>query len=204
MLGGRDHVAEAMRALAGQRWPVAEAVNHVTAVPGLYAIYGHEQVWGDLGLPYRAETPLYVGKSEDNLVSRELGTHFAVGTGRAQTGSSTVRRSFAALLRGELGLHGVPRNQKDPGHFDKYGLLPDADARLTAWMHAHLTVAVWPAPADLDRKLKNVEDEIIEAWEPPLNLRGNPHPSAELRAARKEMATEAAAWAAREGISGHT
>lgn len=200
MLGGRDHVAEAMRALEGLRWPVAEAVNHVAPVPGLYAIYGHEQVWRDLGLPARAETPLYVGKSEDNLVRRELGTHFAVGTGRAQTGSSTVRRSFAALLRGALNLHGVPRNLTKPGHFDKYGLLPDADARLTAWMHAHLTLAVWPAPADLDGTLKDVEDEIIKEWEPPLNQDGNPHPSAKLKAGRREMAAEASAWAAREGI----
>lgn len=198
MLGGRDHVA-AMRALAGERWSIAEAADHVPAVPGLYAIYGHEAAWRDLELPYQPDTPLYVGKSEDNLVRRELGTHFAVGAGRAKTGGSTVRRSFAALLRGALDLHGVPRNMAKPGHFDKYGLLPDADARLSAWMLAHLEVAVWPAPADL-RKLGIVEDEIIKAWEPLLNLNGNPHPSVELQAARRVMAAEASAWAAREGI----
>lgn len=53
MRGGRDHVAAAMRALAGERWSIAEAVDHVPAVPGLYAIYGHEHVWGDLELPFR-------------------------------------------------------------------------------------------------------------------------------------------------------
>jgi len=64
-----------------------------------------------------------------------------------------------------------------------------------------LTVAVWPAAADLDRALKDVEREIIKAWEPPLNLEGNPHPLVKLKTARKKMARDASEWAgAGEGV----
>lgn len=93
----------------------------------------------------------------------------------------------------------MPRNLDRPGYFANYGLLPDADARLTEWMHAHLTIAVWAAPANLDPRLKDLEKlekAIIVAWEPPLNLRGAPRPSPRLKAARKVMAAEAAHWAA--------
>lgn len=57
-----------MRALGGKRWPVADAGTHVPPVAGLYAIHGGEDAWRDLNLPYQPTTPLYVGKSEDNLV----------------------------------------------------------------------------------------------------------------------------------------
>ncbi len=189
-----------MRALGGERWPVADAGAHVPPVAGLYAIYGGADAWRDLDLPHRPDIPLYVGKSEDNLVRRELETHFAASnTRRAQTGSSTVRRSFAALLHDALDLHGVPRNLDRPGYFANYGLLPDADARLTAWMHEHLTIAVWAAPATLDTRLTDLEQEIIVAWGPPLNLRGAPRPSPQLKSARKAMAAEAARWVAQHG-----
>lgn len=192
-----------MRALGGERWSVADAGTHVPPAAGLYAIYGGEGPWRDLDLPYRHMTPLYVGKSEDNLVRREIETHFAASnTHKAQTGRSTVRRSFAALLHDALDLHGVPRNLSRPGYFDKYGLLPDADARLTEWMHAHLTIAVWAAPTPLDTCLETLEKVIIVAWEPPLNLRDAPHPSPRLKAAREVMAAEAAHWAAQHHPTG--
>lgn len=186
-----------MRALGGERWLVADAGACVLPVAGLYAIYGGKDTWCDLDIPYRPATPLYVGKSEDNLVRRELATHFAASnTRKAQTGSSTVRRSFAALLHDALDLHGVPRNLDRPSNFATYGLLPEADARLTDWMHERLTIAVWAAPAHTDRRLKDLEEEIIVAWEPPLNLRSAPRPSLRLKSARKAMAAEAARWAA--------
>lgn len=191
-----DHLAAAMRALGGERWPVADADTHVPPAAGLYAIYGGADAWRDLDLPYQPTTPLYVGKSEDNLIRRELETHFAASnTRRPQTGSSTIRRSFAALLHDALDLHGVPRNPKRPGYFDKYRLLPDADARLTEWMHERLTIAVWAAPANLDTRLEKLEKAIIDAWEPPLNLDGAPRPLPRLKTARKAMAAEAAHWA---------
>ena len=66
------------------------------------------------------DRPLHVGKAEDSLLTREIKTHF--GDGR--TGSSTVRRSFAALLAHTLDLQGLPRNSAKPGYFSNYGLSP--------------------------------------------------------------------------------
>lgn len=74
------------------------AVPHAA---GLYAIYGDSGVWKALGLgDAQDDRPLYVGKAEDSLVSRDLNTHFATG----KTGWSSPRRSFAALLADELKL----------------------------------------------------------------------------------------------------
>jgi hypothetical protein len=188
---------DAIAALSGTRWNIADAPRHVPEQPGLYAVYGDAQAWTELGLEPRPDSPLYVGKAEDSLARRELRGHFAVGGGRAQTGSSTVRRSFAALLRAQLGLRGVPRNVKNPGHFSNFGLAEGGDAALSAWMHTRLTIAVWPAPATLDLPLASVEREAIQRWTPPINLSNNPSPAPELSAARAAMAAEARAWTRR-------
>ncbi|MDF9278865.1 hypothetical protein P4U43_13830, partial [Arthrobacter sp. EH-1B-1] len=169
-------------------------------VPGLYAIYGNAEAWAGLGLDPQPGTALYVGKSEDDLVRRELDTHFAADpTKKPRTGSSTVRRSFAALLRDALDLHAVPRNPDKPGHFSNYGLTPDGDARLTTWMHQHLSLTVWERPAWVAQPLVEVEAAIIHRWMPPLNIRDNPRPLPRLRLARAAMTLEASDSQAGEG-----
>ncbi|MDN5790239.1 MAG: hypothetical protein L0H25_05130 [Micrococcales bacterium] len=66
---------------------------------------------GRLGLtPAFEDQPLYVGKAERTLHGRDVRTHFAAG----KTGSSTVRRTLAALLAGELALGPIPRNIAKP------------------------------------------------------------------------------------------
>jgi hypothetical protein len=102
-----------------------------------------------------------------------------------------VRRSFAALLRDTLNLHAVPRNPDKPDHFANYGLTPDGDARLTEWMHQHLSLAVWERPTGLTQTLRDVEGEVIRTWMPPLNIQGNPRPLPRLRQARQTMTLEA-------------
>ena len=188
-----SYLDDASAALSGPRLSITDAPRHVPERPGLYAVYGDEQAWHELGLEPQPDAPLYVGKAEDSLARRELRGHFAAGGGRAQTGSSTVRRSFAALLRGQLGLRGVPRNIENPGRFSNYGLAAGGDEALTAWMHARLTIAVWPAPAGMDVPLASVERAVIRQWTPPMNLSENPSPAAGLSAARAAMAAEARA-----------
>lgn len=191
-----DYGQDARRALGADRWPILEAPAHVKPVPGLYAIHAHEPTWAELGLDYRAGIPLYVGKSEGSLVARELGEHFAIDPAvPARTGNSTIRRSIAALLRAPLSLRAVPRNKANPGHFANYGLEPDADLRLTDWMHDRLTLAVWTMPAQLEVvHLERVEVDVIRAWNPPLNIRDNPGRLHPLRLARAVMAAEARSW----------
>jgi hypothetical protein len=159
---------------------------------GLYAVYGSRGVWRELHLGRRPDgRPLYVGKAEESLASRDLSCHFADG----QTGSSTLRRSCAALLRSSLKLRGIPRNVAKPDYFENYGLSPSHDARLTAWMRSRLWIAVWVAP---DRtNLKSLEDDLKVLWCSPLNL-DNGSPWQEfIRAERRVMADQARAWASR-------
>jgi hypothetical protein len=139
--GMTDYVADALsRRSSTQARVLHEQIRHVPTQPGLYAIYGDE-VWEELGLGAAPDDrPLYVGKAEDSLATRDIKTHF--GDGR--TGQSTVRRSFAALLAQRLDLHGTPRNPDKPAHFSNYGLSPSDDRKLTDWMKEHLRLAVWP------------------------------------------------------------
>ncbi len=132
------------------------------------------------------DRPLYVGKAEHTLAGRDVRTHF--GTGK--TGNSTLRRSLAGLLRGELGLKGMPRNPAKPGHFSNYGLEPAGDAALTEWMRQHLRLATWSLPPTVD--LGDLETEILQSLKPPLNIdkvQTAWRPLA--RAGRAQLATEA-------------
>ena len=135
-------VTEAIESLLGPRHRIADAVEQVPNEPGLYAVYGANKVWTELGLEPRPDRPLYVGKAERSLAARDIRTHFASG----KTGSSTVRRSFAALLRDRLGLSGVPRNQEAPERPSNFGLEPAGDEKLTKWMHERLLLATWSKP----------------------------------------------------------
>lgn len=138
---------------------------------------------------------VYVVKAEVSLVSRDLNGHFATNpNSKPRTGGSTVRRSFAALLRESLDPHAVPRNLAQPERFANYGLADGGDARLSEWMHSRLTLAVWPAPTGMTIALGDVETAVIVRFTPPINLDKNPGKLARVSDARAKMATEAAAW----------
>ncbi|WDH78199.1 hypothetical protein PTQ19_11820 [Microbacterium esteraromaticum] len=198
----QDLTAAAIDALTGERWSIRDAAQHVPARPGLYAIYGDEQAWLDLGLGAAYDQPLYVGKAEKSLVSRDLNGHFATNPKSApRTGGSTVRRSFAALLRDALDQQAVPRNLAKPERFANYGLAEGGDARLNEWMHARLTLAVWSAPAGMTVPLGDVESAVIVRFTPPINLDKNPGKLARLSAARADMAAEASRWRAEDSLA---
>ena len=114
--------------------------------------------------------PLYVGKTEQSLQARDIRTHFATG----RTGSSTVRRSSAALLRNSLGLRGVPRNLVRP-------------------------LAYWAKP-NTEVNLNDIETAVIKRWQPPLNLVKVDHPLPALGHALRVMADDARSWARKRGF----
>ncbi len=133
--------------------------------PGLYAFYGDEEAWVDLALePVFDEQPLYVGKAERSLNGRDVRTHFATG----KTGSSTARRSLAALLVYELGLVAVPRNLDKPDGSANFALDPASDARLSGWMESHLRLATWTKAQGV--VLGDIETAVVRRLLPPLNL----------------------------------
>ena len=180
-----------LTALAGPRVALRDVLPTLSNVAGLYAIHGDEQAWTELRIETPGDgRPLYVGKAEDSFQQRDIKTHFSDG----HTGRSTVRRSFAALLRTQLALSGIPRKPSEPGHFDKYGLSPADDAKLTHWMRDRLEIAVWPT--DGRRALELIEEDVIVLWAPPINIdKIKPRDRrADLSAQRKVMADEARAW----------
>jgi hypothetical protein len=180
----------------GHTLPAAFA-GAVKDKPGLYAVYGDPAVWSQLGLGAPPdERPLYVGKAEDSLVTRDLDTHFTSG----DTGRSSPRRSFAALLVDELALVAIPRRPEnpEPKHWPNYALEADGDDRLTEWMREHLTLAVWPC--DQIRRLTKIEKAVMGHWGPPLNLTGVKQPwKKQVRDARGAMVIAAKAWARARG-----
>jgi hypothetical protein len=186
-----DDLADILAALMQPQHHLAVAVPSLPAVAGLYAIYGSEQAWRELNLACAdaANTALYVGKAEDSLMSRDVDDHF--GDGR--TGSSTVRRSFAALLRAPLLLTGIPRNPAKPAYFANFGLSAVDDARLTAWMRKNLRIGTW----SWDRRdtLADIERALLMRLNPPLNIQGVQHSyRALIKAERKVLADQARAW----------
>lgn len=126
---------------------------------------------------------LYVGMSGD-LAQREFDTHFAAG----QTGFSTLRRSFGAILKETLGLQCRPRGTgASPSNYTNYRFDDGGEQRLSEWMRAHVLVATHAVDPP-----KPVEDKLIAAGRPPLNLKGWPNPhAAAIRALRKQCADEA-------------
>lgn len=189
------HLDTAKRALRADPFPVTSA-ERMPSRPGLYAVWSDERTWSELGLEWRGPfTPLYVGKGEDSLRKREIDTHFAAGRSSVpKTGSSTLRRSFAALLAPSLGFRAIPRNVEKPGHFSNYSLRSDDDLRLTTWMHEHLLLSAWAKPAELAAPLRSLEALIIREWDPPINIQGTASSRAALKAARSVLSAQARSW----------
>jgi hypothetical protein len=186
----QDPVIEAaLQTLAGERHDRSRAADLVPDQPGLYAFYGGRQAWTELALePAFDGQPLYVGKAERSLNGRDVRTHFATG----KTGSSTVRRSLAALLIDDVDLVAVPRNLAKPDGSANYALDPPSDARLSTWMENHLRLATWVRPDGL--VLGDIEIAVVLRLRPPLNLDKVGEPRERLRRARRRLADQARAW----------
>lgn len=176
-------VAQALADLAGARHIRREAAHGVPKAPGLYAFYGDQQAWSDLDLSLAFDDqPLYVGKAEKSLNGRDVGTHFSTG----KTGSSTVRRSLAALLVAQLDLVAVPRNLAKPDGSANYALDLAGDERLSMWMEKRLVLATWVKPGDV--LLDDVETAVLQRLRPPLNLDKVGESRERLRRARAVLA----------------
>lgn len=182
-------IAAALESLAGPRHALNDAAQLVPNRPGPYAFYGDDRAWLELGLSRTHDgQPLYVGKAERSLRGRDVGTHFAAG----KTGSSTVRRSLAALLLNELGLIAVPRNRAKPDRSANFGLDAKSEMRLSGWMEQRLSLATWSKPEDVI--LDEIETAVVHRLRPPLNLDKVGEPRQRLREATRHMADIARAW----------
>ena len=138
--------------------------------PGLYAWWGDEEAVRVIGgaLGGQVGSLLYVGqagatsrvagkRSNATLASRIRGQHI-----RAQTRASTFARTMAAVLREPMQLELAA-----PGLLTEH-----SRQRLSCWICEHLQVAVVPVPAP--DTLTAVEDAVLAALDPPLNLDAMP------------------------------
>jgi len=161
------------RILSASAWPGSLA--HVDR-PGLYAWWvdgaGAQDLSAGLGLELPAGR-IYVGQAgaSSSVATKPSASTLRSRIGRNHLGgkirSSTLRRTLASILLGPLALMLTGPRRLDP----------ESEARLTAWMCAHLWIAVWPA--DSGRQLAGIEAEVVAALRPPLNL--DHMPPSELR-----------------------
>jgi hypothetical protein len=165
------HLQQALAALGQSPVRISEIAGDLGRKPGVYAFYASPATWRDLRLGTPQDSrPLYVGKAENTFSSRDLAGHFGMRARGAQspTGSSTLRRSLAALLAEARGYRGIPRNPAKPGHFSNFGLSEADDVDLSAWMRRRLRLTLWPHD-DLIA-LDGLETEVLQVLIPPLNL----------------------------------
>lgn len=196
MTTSADLASNAISQFGIRQAPITEAsVESWPNRPGLYAAYGSADVWRVLGLGDPPDPrPLYVGKAERSLSSRDVRTHFGFGggAGNSITGSSTLRRSLSALLRTELGFRGRYRNLARPEKSANYGLAPNHDSELSSWMRDNLVAAFWEMTTS-SVPLGDVETVVLNRLKPPLNIQKVSHQwTKQVKHARSLMAADCA------------
>jgi len=125
---------------------------------------------------------VYVGISKPNS-SR----HFCSG----ETGTSTLRRSLAALLEVVLSLIPIPRSADpvDGDRYNNYMLDPDGEKQLTEWIKENFRIALLEVEGDPDPLYR----ALIEYNVPMFNFQHNPANKygAEIKLHRRRMAETA-------------
>ncbi|MEU6208078.1 GIY-YIG nuclease family protein [Micromonospora musae] len=152
---GGARVEDALRLLSGVPLGLDVAVKRLSRGSGVYAWWAGPLIFPDLPGPSNESDPsvrlLYLGRAT-SLRGRILRNHLR------RSGSSTLRRTLAGLLVSE----GYRTTWTD-----RVVLVSEDEARLTAWMYAHLrlTWAEDPEPA-------TIEAELVRRVHPPLNVHG--------------------------------
>ncbi|MCL1816709.1 MAG: hypothetical protein FWG43_03805 [Clostridiales bacterium] len=159
-------------------------INGLNRGNGIYIVtytgkeLGGGSLWGE-----QKPRVVYIGKSKP-----DSSRHFISGS----TGTSTIRRSLAALLSPQLGLIPIPRSsdEADNDRFDNYMLNPESEDKLTKWMRGKFTAAFYEIPENLaDATLK----AMVQYNVPMFNFQNNPENKygAEIKKYRRRLAEEA-------------
>ncbi|MFG1608457.1 GIY-YIG nuclease family protein [Actinoplanes sp. NPDC049265] len=153
----RDHsgTEQALRLLSDMPLALDVAGKRLSRGSGVYAWWAAPSVLPDLPGPPNGTTPslrlLYLGRAT-SLRGRILRNHLR------RSGSSTLRRTLAGLLMAD----GYRTTWTD-----RVVLVPEDEARLTAWMHEHLRLT-WAE----DAEPATIEAELVRRLRPPLNVHG--------------------------------
>lgn len=166
-------------------------INSFSDKPGIYALF-----FTGNNFPLGSYTPkkdeiIYIGKTESSQSSRDEKTHFASG----KTGSSTLRRSLGALLKKELSLTAIPRNDNDfdAGRKSFFRFDDPSEEKLTTWMKDNLALSFYEYDQS-QVEINLLEAALIGEVRPLLNIDSkNPeNPFARIiKASRKSCADEA-------------
>jgi hypothetical protein len=179
-----------INSLKSHAWPYRQ-IRTFSYKPGIYAVYFIGKDFPLKGCTPAKDEIIYLGKTESNQINRDEQTHFASG----KTGSSTLRRSMGALLREELLLVPVLRNDDDfdAGRKSIFKFDGVSEEKLTKWMKDNLALSFYEydqSPEEIDA----IESQLIAETKPVLNIDsknpGNPFAKT-IKAARKACADEA-------------
>jgi len=150
-----ERVEDALRLLCGEPIRLDVAVKRLGRGSGVYAWWAAPSTLPGLPGPPNGSVPslrlLYLGRAT-SLRGRILRNHLR------RSGSSTLRRTLAGLLVSE----GYRTTWTD-----RVVLVAEDEARLTAWMHAHLRLT-WAE----DAEPATIEAELVRRLHPPLNVHG--------------------------------
>ncbi|MEV6373496.1 GIY-YIG nuclease family protein [Micromonospora musae] len=148
-------VEDALRLLSGVPLGLDVAVKRLSRGSGVYAWWAGPSILPELPGPPNESDPslrlLYLGRAT-SLRGRILRNHLR------RSGSSTLRRTLAGLLVSE----GYRTTWTD-----RVVLVSEDEARLTAWMYAHLRLT-WAE----DSEPATIEAELVRRVHPPLNVHG--------------------------------
>lgn len=135
--------------------------------PGIYALFFHGRDFPLDNYQPKVNEILYIGKTESSQKKRDADTHFKTG----KTGSSTLRKTFGALLMQQYNLIPIPRSQSDidrrrTAHF-RFDTA--SENHLTQWMIENLGLSFYPYPKPVT-EIDTLETELISALIPVLNI----------------------------------
>ncbi len=147
-----------------------EEIDSFSDKPGIYAFFFSSGI-----SPLEKHTPedgeiMYIGKTEDSQISRDLNTHFTSN----KTGSSTVRRSLGALLRESLSLIPTPRSNTEESNrrFTNYKFEEEGEVKLTKWMKKNLGLSFYEYDKS-PKEIETLEKSLIQKLKPILNIKDN-------------------------------
>lgn len=147
-------------------------IEYFAKQPGIYAIFFYGDKFPlEEAVEYLKIRPIiYIGKTESSSYERDFKQHFTSG----QTGRSTLRRSFGALLKEQLNLKPIPRNisENSDRRYRNYKFDSEGEIRLTDWMKSNLGLSFYPMERDIEQ-IKTLEKELINKLVPVLNLKDN-------------------------------
>lgn len=144
--------------------------NEYSDLPGIYALFfiGEDFLIKNYQIP--DHQIVYIGKTLRSQKNRNANTHFKTG----ETGSSTVRKSIGSLLSQFEKMNPIIRSQTDVAKNRKSHFKFDwpSEEKITKWMDANLAVSFFEYPNG-KKEIKALEEELIKAACPVLNLSGN-------------------------------